>query len=133
MTIRRILRRLAPALIAVTALAACDNSTRTIILDNLVIVSGDAQIARPGQQLPQPLVVQVNDPDGRGVRGVRVAWTVEIGNGTVSSPLTTTNAQGQAEVRFTLGSVEGVNGVHAEVAEPGIDGLEADFGATGAP
>lgn len=131
MDIRRILGRLAPALVAVAVLAACDRATSPIVLDQMMIVSGDAQVARPGQQLAEPLVVRVNDPNGNGVRGVRVAWKVDINNGTVSSPVTTTNGRGEAEVRWTLGTVEGVNGVSAEVAEPGIDGLEASFGATG--
>ena len=131
MNLRRMLRRLAPAVIAAAVLAACENSNEPIVLDQLVIVSGDSQTGAPGQQLPLPLVVQVNDPNGNGVRGVRVSWTVEISNGTVSSPITTTNSEGQAEVRWTLGTVEGVNGVLAQVAEPGVDGLFTSFGANG--
>ena len=130
MTITRTISRLLPALLALTLVASCSESTEPIILDEMFIVSGDAQQARPGDLVPLPLVVQVNDIDGNGVRGVRVSWTVEIGNGSVSSPLTTTNAQGQAQIRFTLGSAPGVNGVSAEVAEPGIVGLEVIFGAT---
>ena len=129
----RFTARLATALLGLGLLAACENSTEPIVLDQMVAVSGDAQFGRVGSQLAEPLVVQVNDLNGNGVRGVRVAWEVIIGDGSVSSAQTTTNGAGQTEVRFTLGSLPSVQGVMARVAEPGIDNLSVEFGANATP
>lgn len=133
MTKHRFTSRLATALLGLGLLAACDRTTEPIILDDFFIVSGDAQTGPAGAELPEPLVVQVNDIDGNAVRGVRIGWTVDIGNGSVSSRQTTTNGEGQASVRFTLGTVEGINGVTAFIEEPGIDGFAVVFGATSTP
>ena len=130
---QRFTTRLATALLGLVLLAACEGSTEPIILNDMIVVSGDGQFGTVGTQLAEPLVVQVNDPAGAGVRGVRVSWKVIIGNGTVSSAQTTTNGAGQAQVRFTLGTLQGVHGVEAAVAEPGIDNLYVQFGANASP
>src|SRR5438876_12179495 len=48
----------------------------------LQIVTGGAQIGGAGQQLPEPLTVQVLDAAGHGLRGLTVTWTVQ-GGGTL--------------------------------------------------
>jgi hypothetical protein len=98
------------------------------VLDELVYVSGDGQEGAPGALLPQPLVVQVNDRDGRPVQGVSIAWSVEIGNGTVNPTSIRTDRQGQAQTRWTLGAPGG-HAVMAYVDEPGAFVMEVFFSA----
>jgi hypothetical protein len=124
--------QLAIALIIATAFtASCRLGTEPEpqILDALVYVSGDGQTGPPNTALPNPLVVQMNDRQGRAVAGVRISWVVEIGNGTVSPPQTLTDRQGLARANWTLGA-PGVHGVMAFVDEPGAFGMEVFFGAT---
>lgn len=79
-------------------------------LEQLLYVSGDGQDAAPGKLLPQPLAVRV----ARGsvpVAGARVRFEVVSGGGGIGPGLggsfgqfeTTTNGNGQAACRWTLG------------------------------
>src|SRR5919198_825228 len=52
----------------------------------IVVVAGDQQSAEPGTTLPQPLVVQVNDPTAKGVPGVRIRFFTGGDAGLVSGP-----------------------------------------------
>lgn len=81
-------------------------------------LSGSGQSGEVGGALPAPLVVQVKDAKGRAVSGVSVAWTVAQGGGSVSGA-TTTDAQGQAQASWTLGTTAGAQSVQA-----GVSGLQ---------
>ena len=110
---------------------------------SLTKVSGDGQKGSASAQLAKPFVVSVLNQDGSPVAGVSVAFSVAAGGGmlssaidaspcTVGSPTSsitaTTDANGQASVRLTLGSEPGTNRIEATV-----DGLEpATFTATAA-
>lgn len=127
------LRRLAAAT-ALLATAACSESTNpppgggNTTPAAIAIASGNSQSGTIGTQLANPLVVRVTNSDANGISGVTVNWSVTTGNGTVSSTSSTTNAQGQAQVTFTLGASPGTNGVRATVANTS---LTADFTLTG--
>jgi hypothetical protein len=93
--------------------------------DRLVRVSGDDQSGRPGAELAQPLVVRLVDGAGNGIPDRPVTWLVGVGGGRVSSSTSTTDGQGEATVRWTLGSNPGTNTVNAVVSGTGIVGFRA--------
>lgn len=71
------------------------------------VVSGDAQQGVVGQELPQPLVVKVVDAGGRPVGGHVVNFRVTSGGGSVFGGASSTNAQGIAQERWTIGTAAG--------------------------
>ncbi|MEZ4415194.1 MAG: Ig-like domain-containing protein [Gemmatimonadota bacterium] len=73
----------------------------------LRIASGAGQSGVAGSPLPQPIVAQVTDAAGQGLPGVSVAWQVARGGGSLSAPVTVTDALGRASVQWTLGAVAG--------------------------
>ena len=109
----------------------------------LTKVSGDSQEGPASTQLAAPFVVSVLDQAGSPLAGATVTFSVTAGGGLLSSttdanPCTiesstssttaTTDANGQAATRLTLGSEPGTNTVVATVA-----GLESvTFTATAA-
>jgi hypothetical protein len=104
----------------------------------LIIVSGDGQQVLPGQQAPEPLVVQVLDAAGNPfTRGfpVTFALAADPGGTTLSAGSVTTDAQGLAQVTVTAGDVTGSIQVTATAA--GLTGSPQTFnltvGAAGAP
>ena len=110
---------------------------------SLTKASGDNQEGPAGTQLAAPFVVSVLDQDGEAFAGASVTFSVTAGEGMLSSatdanPCTiesstssttvTTDANGRAATRLTLGSEPGTNTVRATVA-----GLEpVTFTATAA-
>ena len=73
----------------------------------LTVVSGDAQSAIVGQELPNALVVQVLDSRGKAVQGQAVNFRVTAGGGSVFAGAAVTNEDGIAKERWTLGTVAG--------------------------
>lgn len=73
----------------------------------LEVVSGNAQFGPSAAELALPLVVRVTDTYQNPVDGAAVSWAVTDGGGTLSASSTTTDTDGQASVRWTLGSAEG--------------------------
>ena len=82
---------------------------------SLTKVSGDSQEGTAGVALAEPLVASVLDEDGSPLAGVVVTFSVSGGGGTLSSTTATTNANGRATTRLTLGSQPGTNTVVATV------------------
>lgn len=114
----------------------------------LADLSGTALTGTVGAELPDPLRVRVTDAAGQGVPGVAVNFTAGAGSGQVTAiPTTTstsaaqlsvaaavldsTDANGEARARWTLGTVAGEQTVSVTVA--GIETLviraRADAGA----
>jgi Big-like domain-containing protein len=87
---------------------------------------GDGQSALAGTELPKPLVVRVLDGAGNAVVGRAVTWVIGAGGGSVTPQNTTTDGQGKATTRWTLGSSVGSNTVNAVVSGVGT----ATFTAT---
>ena len=86
---------------------------------SLTKVSGDGQEGLVGEQLAEPFVVSVLDQDGSAFAGAVVSFSVTAGGGTLSAATVTTDANGRAATRLTLGSDAGTNTVEATV-----EGLE---------
>ena len=82
---------------------------------SLTKVCGDDQEGTAGALLAEPLVVSVSDEDGAAMAGVVVSFAVTAGGGTLSSATATTDANGRARTRLTLGSEVGTNTVSATV------------------
>ena len=72
----------------------------------VTLVSGNNQTGAVASPLPAPLVVQVTDAEGNPVSGVTVHWAA-IGGGSVSSPTSVTDANGDASMTATLGTIAG--------------------------
>ena len=111
----RIIRRCSVLLAAVLALSSCNDPSAPRTPTSITVVSGGGQNARVMERLPQPVVVEVKDVDGRPVRGAAVTWTITAGGGSLSDPGMTTDASGRAQVQWTLGSAAGVNRLRAGV------------------
>ena len=61
-------------------------------------------------------VVEVKDQNGEPFKGAQVAFSVTAGGGTLSAATNTTDANGRAATRLTLGRDAGTNTVLATVA-----------------
>ena len=70
----------------------------------LVPVAGNNQRVQPGEVLPEPLVVRLEDQFGNPVVGEAVAARIIRGEGVVVEADATTNAQGEARVRVRAGA-----------------------------
>lgn len=126
----------AAALAAAVAFGACsgdDNGTNpppgNTTPAAVVVVSGNNQSGIAGAVLANPLVVRVNNSDGDALSNVSVTWTVVSGGGSVASATSTTNAQGQASMTYTLGAAAGANSVRAAVTSN--TSLSTTFSLTG--
>ncbi|HEU4700791.1 MAG TPA: Ig-like domain-containing protein [Gemmatimonadales bacterium] len=129
--LRRSLAQLAlPAL--TSALAGCgadialpsDATPATI-----VVVSGDEQTGTAGSRLPQPLVVEVRDAQGRPVPGVSVGFRfAHSAAGAALSPGSAqTSATGRAATRVDLPDLAGSQIVEAYLTGAGMPALRATF------
>ena len=79
------------------------------------IISGDKQQGLPGAALDNPFVVEVRDQSGDPLLGVKVAFSVASGGGTLSLTSATTDSNGRAESTLTLGPNLGTNTVSVSV------------------
>jgi hypothetical protein len=95
----------------------------------LEAVSGDGQSALVGTVLPQPLVVRAHDAAGNPVAGLAVAWVIGQGGGSLAPTTSTTDADGRASTRWTVGTTPGVNTATAVISGVGT----VAFNATGDP
>jgi hypothetical protein len=73
----------------------------------LVTVSPATVTGTAGTALADSVAVQVRDAHGNPVAGHTVAWTVTLGGGSASPATSTTNAEGVAKTRWTLGPAAG--------------------------
>ncbi len=94
---------------------------------NVQAVAGTDQSGLVGTALSDSLKVQVTDPGGNGVAGIRVDWSILSGDGQISPASVNTNADGLAAAQFTLGPDEGDQQAQAEVR--GVPGSPIVFTA----
>jgi hypothetical protein len=93
--------------------------------DRLARVSGDDQSALGGAALEDPLVVRLVDRAGNGVPNRAVSWVVATGGGTTEPGTSSTDDDGLASTRWTLGAGEGRNTLNAVVSGVGVVGFTA--------
>ena len=82
----------------------------------LTKVAGDGQVGMADRPLPAPLVVRVEDEDGRPLEDVTVSWTVG-GGGSVDRSEVSTGPDGTAAVQRVLGSAGGLLTTTASAAD----------------
>lgn len=89
-------------------------------------VSGDAQTAAPGEEVPDPVVVEVRDHDDQTVEGEPVTFRALGGAGQVrddgtGAPSVTVDsaADGRAQAHWQLGATGGLNTLEATIAGGG--------------
>lgn len=111
----RIIRPCSVLLTAVLVLVSCSDPSAPRTPTSITVLSGGGQTARVAERLPQPVVVEVRDVDGRPVRGAAVTWTITAGGGFLTEAGATTDGAGRAQVQWTLGSAAGVNRLRAGV------------------
>lgn len=102
----------------------------------LQINSGNNQVGSVNQALALPFVAKVADVTGvNGVAGVAVKFTVKAGGGKLEGNVNTvtrnTNAQGLAQVIYTLGPNNNVQNI-VEAAATGLNPATVNFTATAA-
>ena len=83
---------------------------------SLDIVAGGTQEGVAGDPLGQSVVLRVTDGDGDPVRGVPVTWTVVSGGGTVAATSDSTDRDGRASARWTLGTASREQRIEARAA-----------------
>ena len=81
------------------------------------MVAGDAQSARPGTELAEPLVVRVTDGTGIPRVGQIVNWVVTEGGGHVFAGRALTDSLGYAREWWTLGPEPGRNVLEARAVD----------------
>jgi plastocyanin len=123
-----------PAVTASLLLAACGGSsdpvdTGTKLIIALASPSGDGQTGTPGTPLDQPFRVLMANGSAQPEPGRTVTWAVTAGGGSLSPVTSTTDANGIATTRLTLGPSTGLNRVTA--SSPGANGSPRPFTATG--
>lgn len=92
----------------------------------IVITSGGAQSGVAGTMLPLPLVARVTDVFGNGVSGATVRWQMaSAGVATFATPVSITDAAGEARTAVTLGIVAGSSTV---IATTGSTSATASIG-----
>ncbi|MBI4543760.1 MAG: Ig-like domain-containing protein, partial [Gemmatimonadetes bacterium] len=101
---------------AASLLLACGDGTGPPPPASIQVVSGTGQTAVVGSRLPNTLIVKVLDAGGRALSGVTVEWSVVAGGGTVSATAARTDATGQAQAQWTLGTAAGEQRVQAAVS-----------------
>ena len=100
--------------------AACDDDDPNGVgrPASIQIVSGcpNNASAGAGLALTDPVVFVVRDASGNPVPGVAVTFATPTGGGSVSPTSGTTNATGQVQTTFTLGTTTGANALTATAA-----------------
>lgn len=94
----------------------------------LTKVTADGQATAGGQRILQ---ARVTDAGGSPVAGHAVTWAVASGGGTLSATTAATDAQGVAQVTWTLGPMVGTQTVTA--AAGGLTGSPATFSSLAGP
>lgn len=103
------------------AMSACnDDSTEPSPIERvqqLSIVSGDAQVDTVGQEVPDALVARAIDDQGQPIQGIVINFVVTEGDGSVFAGSNISNADGLVQERWTLGATAGAQAVEARAVD----------------
>lgn len=100
----------------------------------LVVISGNSQAGPAGQELPLPLVAEVQNPSGTPLVNVLVTFRVVAGGGRMYAGSARTNAQGRVQDYWTLGPVAGSpQTLEVRAVRGGVKRVYATFNATATP
>lgn len=82
----------------------CKKTVEPETVEQLIVVSGDLQTRQAGRQLRAPVVFRAMNAAGKGVPGAAITLVVVQGGGAVDSASIRTDANGEARIKWTLGS-----------------------------
>lgn len=94
----------------------------------VVAVASPTRQAAPGSELPGPVAVRVEDEFGNVVPGAPVEFRIDTGGGSLATGTATTNSDGVAQTRWTLGGSAGEQSL--AVLLPGLPAGELALTAT---
>jgi Tol biopolymer transport system component len=97
----------------------------------LEVIAGADQRGDALEPLPEDIAIRVLDDDDRAMPGVKLALVVVDGEGTLSTQQATTDAQGEAHVRWTLGPRTGEQQLRASAT--GAPSVQTTITATARP
>lgn len=125
------------AVAALLAALACGDDDLTVAVDPgagaIFAAAGSGQQAPVGAELPDPVVVRIEDQAGAPLSARRVAFLLPAGaGGDVDPDTAVTDAEGIASARWRLGRSVGEQRLTAQVVTsgPSAGALTADFVAT---
>jgi hypothetical protein len=124
------MRRVVIALLMLCAWSCKDGSGPSTAPATITALSGNGQSGTVAQVLPLPLTVKVTTQSGGAARGVHVLFAVTAGGGQLSASDVVTDAQGEAEVTWVLGTTAGTNNNTATARVTGLSGSPVTFTAT---
>lgn len=121
------------ALAALTgALSACSGSSDTPLITapqgttRRFVITGGAQVAFAGDQLRDPIIVQLADASGQAVAEQRrIRFAITQGGGSISDTSVVTNASGVATTQWRLGVGSGPQQLTVSVAETGANTISS--------
>ncbi len=126
MTSRRLFQ-IAGLILLTTALpvmllyTSCDDNPSDVETDlNITMLSGNNQSERAGAQLPEPLVVVVENTLGDGQPGIEVTFSTTDPGANVFPETAVTSQDGLASCHFVLGSVVGTQHVTARMESDSV-------------
>jgi hypothetical protein len=106
--------------LSLLVLAACGSGDLLLPKDgepaHIVALRGDSQGATVGQPLPESLVVKVTDPADRPVADVEVVFVLPAGADVAPDATVRTGPNGEAAVRYTLGTAAGEQLIEARAS-----------------
>ena len=110
--VARLRRRTVAFLLGAAALTCKDDPTTPpeLIPSAVERVSGHEQTGTVGGALTEPIVVRVLGRTGRAIPNASVTWAVTAGGGSLSATSATTDTDGVASARWTLGTAAGSSG-----------------------
>jgi hypothetical protein len=129
------MRSAATSFLLVLVLPACGGGDLTLPGPGdpatLTIVGGDGQQAQPGELVPDPLIVALQDGVGQPIAGRVVAFRFldDFAGAAIDPGEASTDEQGRVSVRVRLGQETGAQPIEAMVATAGED-LRVRFGLT---
>jgi Bacterial Ig-like domain (group 1) len=114
------IRRTSALALSLLVLAACGGGDLLLPKDgepaHIVALRGDSQGATVGQPLPDSLVVKVTDPADRPVADVEVVFVLSAGAEVAPNATVRTGPNGEAAVRYTLGTAAGEQLIEARAS-----------------
>lgn len=114
----RLLRRVAPIILATIAYAGCKKAPLAPAPPSaLVLVQGNNQQVQGGMELPNPIVVRLLGSDGKPVVDFPVGFSVAQGGGTVNPGSALSDANGEVKVKWTVGPNEVAQLLRASVPD----------------
>ena len=107
---------LAAVLPAMLFYSSCDEDPTDVETDlNLSMVSGNGQIERAGAQLPEPLVISVENTLGDGQQGIEITFSTANPGASVFPESAITDQNGRASCYFVLGTEVGLQNATARM------------------